>query len=235
MAYAIDYTINKFRFFFQFPRTEINVLHLNFVKKTEYVIRKLRKKKDNIFKDNEKKLIVNLIDFYKKINENSKTGDMHFRIKYFNNIWEKMVEKYLNDYFVKVGEENIEFSDIVQNRNVRFKKASIAIDESDRNFKLEPDHYLVDDNKQYIFDSKYYSEIKYLNYKQVSYHKLLSKRVSDEKNTYSALILPGFDESRVHFKLKKEFCESDSVSEEMVILEEYLEVKKVMKNYLENR
>ena len=106
--------------------------------------------------------------------------------------------------------------------------------------------YLIEDNVRYIFDGKYYEEVKELNYKQVAYYFLLKhhegikKEVGDEivvtpLLTHNILILPTDMEQndkknyKVHFDLNTEFNRDET---ELKIKEQYCNTKDVMKAYI---
>ena len=83
----------------------------------------------------------------------------------------------------------------------------------------------------YVFDSKYYTDIADLNYKQVAYTILLgNSQLGDKKNLYSALLLPGKRENGWHLKLNLPYCQLNQGCN--YIIEHFLDVKLLMKNYL---
>lgn len=232
MAFAIDYTLQKFHYFFSLPRTNYNISNFDFFDNKEYVLGQLRQSKNEVFKDIHKKVIQDLIDFFESLDK-LKGGDIHIKINYFDKVWEKMVEKYLNDYFFKVDDigQKLIFNNSKCTSIFKFKNKIFDIDDSIHQFKIILDHYALQDGNQYIFDSKYYTEIKSLDYKQLSYYKLLKYKVEKDKKTYNALILPGEKESCHHFKLADAF--KSSQENNIIIMEYYLNVKKAMKNYVQ--
>ena len=70
-----------------------------------------------------------------------------------------------------------------------------------------------------------------MNYKQFTYNVLIgNNKMSKEKILYSALLLPGLKENSFHLNLVDEFGQdNDSCN---FIIEQYLPVKTIMKNYL---
>ena len=168
MVYSINYTIKKLSFIFNFrPILDCNVEYVENLD-MNYIIKTLSEKKREVFSDSRIKLINCLIDFYKNINNG---GDYHIKIYNFQYVWQEMVEVYLNNYFLSAEMERIIFSTTKITDN-SFKKGTFVVDESGK--KIEPDHYFEKNNYRYIFDSKYYEEIKGINYKQLSYQFLLT-------------------------------------------------------------
>ena len=97
-----------------------------------------------------------------------------------------------------------------------------------------------------MFDSKYYNEIKYLDYKQVSYYFLISSRREhhEEEKVYTALILPieknnSIINNKKHFMYdknfrleRKAFNETErEIDSGFVIHECYLDIQEVMRSY----
>lgn len=184
MAYVIDSTFEKFRVILDGKRTGYKV-NINEFKNEKVVINRLRKIKEKTFKDVYKKLIDNLIDFFESIETGTKR--QYVKIYNFNNIWEDMIETYLEEYFEEVKYPDIEkisnskkdekYYDIVKFTTEKcknqFKKTIFKIDdrtEVDR--RLEPDHYWFDEENKtrYIFDSKYKDKMDTYDEKQLQYH-----------------------------------------------------------------
>ena len=67
----------------------------------------------------------------------------------------------------------IVFDDSSIKSTVDFGKKSFAIDKSSNHYIISVDHYGEDEHQKYIFDSKYYVNIKELNYKQLSYNGII--------------------------------------------------------------
>jgi len=225
MAFAINYTLDKFPFFVkesQYIKNSVN--NFDFWTHREYVINRLRKIYSNVFKDVEKKLIKSLIEFYLNVPEGGNITIKHYN---FELVWESIVEKYLNDNFFRLDStKGIVFG---ENRNINFKKKKFYIDKIHKNNFIEPDHYYKDQKRQFIFDSKYFSDAPKLNYKQAAYQNFLSE---DSLETSSVLILPTEDKniSKIHFELKEEYnsCKEGTLR----IWECYLNVRQAMENYV---
>jgi len=235
MAFAIDYTLERFSFLFNLPKTNHKKLSFDFFENSEYVVKHLQSIKNEIFKDINRKLIFDLIEFYSDLNEHRRGGDIHIKIKYFNLVWEDMVGHYLNNHFKSVDDENKMVFDINNfNSKTTFSKKSFNVDKSDNKYTIEPDHYFIDDEKQYIFDAKYFDNLASLNYKQYSYHEMLKSKIED-KNTVSALILPSENDNstEIHFILSDEYkLESTSST---TIISQRLRTKDVMFSYLKSK
>ncbi|MBR0427797.1 MAG: LlaJI family restriction endonuclease [Clostridia bacterium] len=243
MTYVINYTIRNFSYFINLNPIHVSGYKLDFIANKDYTIKQLRQCKNSVFKDHQKKLVNSLIDFFEKFDEKSSGGNIHFKINYFKYVWEKMVEKYLNDYFVEVDKKNkkLVFSENKINKNL-FSKETFCIGKStyedvDNNKLryLEPDHYGKEKKIIYVFDSKYYQyQEKDLttNYKQIAYTFLLgNKQNSGEEEIYSALIFPGEERYALHIELNDDFAQMKPGCN--FIIEQYLDVRKVMENYLD--
>lgn len=246
MAYVIDNTIHQYHSFIRLNKTMVDTGDIDF-DNNKLVIAELRKIKRNIFKDIQKKLIDSLINFFEK-----KRSGKYIQIKVysFNLIWEELVENYLCKRFISVNKKNNQFSlsfsdkdKSIKNR-LLFNKKRIYPDIRNSTpivtYRLEPDHYVIDGDNRYIFDAKYYEDINELNYKQVAYYFLLksydAKIDSDRKKnnliTYNALLLPTFksiEECKIHFNLNPKYNMDE---DEFIILEQYINVQKIMRNYI---
>lgn len=233
MAFIIDYTIEKFPYFLSFPRTKHKKSKFDYLANLDFVIKQLYAIKPLLFKDIHRELIDNIINFFEEYSKSSNGGAIHIKINYFNKIWERMVEKYLNDFFVGVDEVNdkLLFDKRITKSLVTFNRKTFCIDDSPHKYKIEPDHYGVSDNIQYIFDSKYYYNVSNLNYKQFSYNELLSPIIGCGSKTYSALILPGNEsKSSLHLSLNSAFVGGKTSCTK--IIEQYLDIKEIMINYV---
>lgn len=245
MAYVIDSTSNIMSAFADFKRTDLDTKDINWENKSK-IISQLRDIKQSIFKDKQKKLITSLINFF----ENEYKGDHTIKLKTwsFDLIWEDMIGLYLNYYFDSINDQGyINFSSIKKTQMKKFEKGKFFPDvlrESGR--RLEPDYYLVEENARYIFDGKYYDEVRELNYKQIAYYFLLKHHkgteevVNDEKvviplPTHNILILPtdvdlnDTSNYKIHFNLNTDFNRDET---ELKIKEQYCNTKNIMKAYI---
>lgn len=234
MTFVINHTLKGFPFFINLPLVKESGCKINFLTNREYTLRKLYQYKGMVFKDYQKQLIEYLIAFFEKYNKISSSGEIHIKINYFDKVWEKMVNKYLNECFIKVDEENSKliFEYNRSNETKKFVSKTFNIDVSDNKYSIRPDHYCEEDNTIYVFDSKYYTDISDLNYKQYTYTILLgNSQMKSNKKLYSALLLPGKNEGRFHVKLDSQYCQLNPGCN--YIIEQYLDVKTLMKNYIE--
>ena len=233
MTFVINYTIKNFSYFIQLPPVNEKKYKIDFLANKTYILRQLYQYRSTIFKDHQKELVNSLIKFFEIYDKKSNGGAIHFKINYFELIWESLVNKYLNDCFVEVDKENNKLIfDIKKNIHIKkFQNKKFNIDKSKHSFSIRPDHYYNDENTIYVFDSKYYNNITDLNYKQFSYTILLgNSEIGRNKNLYSALLLPGKSENGLHLKLDLPYCQLNQGCN--YIIEQFLNVKLLMKNYL---
>ncbi len=233
MAFIIDYTITFFTCFISLPKTMYGKRNINYLDHLDFTIRKLHEIKRNIHKDITKELIDNMILFFVQYKSKCIGGNIHVKVDYFNWVWQEAVNEYLNAYFKEVDSitKNIIFDTSQKKSLVEFRQVSYMVDASGNKFEIELDHYGVDKNRLYIFDSKYYQYLRRLNYKQYAYDEILRYSRLGIEELYSALILPGKKESGVHFELKKEYQGTRNYGN--VITEQYLCVYDVLKHYVE--
>lgn len=188
------------------------------------VINKLIRIKSMYFDDKTLSLISNLINYLKGMSKYNSIS--YFISKNFSHIWEVAALKYLNKNFTALT-YNYGSSDLILDGNiynVSFQKkvqtVENASERSDYKWKVEYDHFAKLDNSHVIvLDSKYYSNITELNYKQLAYTYFLK---SQYKYVTSGLLLPtGLD---YHSKLHVNRFSKDGVK----VMEYYLNLKKVL-------
>lgn len=227
MIYAIDYTLELFYTLWKKPLINGYILQKKYINNKAYVIEQLHSIEKNLYKDMHKRLVSSLIDFY----ENITSGGQYFIKHYsFNSIWEDMVEKYLNYNFIGVDNKKLCFQISLHKRN-NFKKSIFYPNLVNKSQNIQPDHYLIDDEFQYIFDSKYYNEINGINYKQIVYYFCLKNYQLGSlkpRQTINALILPGNSRQQIHFQFNPTYNNDES---DFYIIECYLNIKDVMKAY----
>lgn len=238
MIYVIDYTIDTFPFLVNKKKTGEPFPNDNLFLKEEnksIIIHNLRKINSITFKDHEKELINNLILFFLSLKKGGKFYLKHYN---FSIIWENMVEKYLDRYFqgVDTNKNNRLIFSQDRNKKYKFKKITFHPNLANKKQSIQPDHYYEDEENRYIFDAKYYNQVLGINYKQVSYVFFLrdyvgNKSTSISKKTYSSLILP-FEKrkTKIHFKMNPRFSK---LFEDMIIGEEYLDIREVIETYLD--
>ncbi|WZU00781.1 hypothetical protein MGH68_14825 [Erysipelothrix sp. D19-032] len=183
-----------------------------------------------------------LIDFIEWKSTNR--GVTFFVTKQFDSLWQNMVEFSLNKYLIiDDGSCHFDFENQTSNnfdREVRHKIQNESIKTS-RNFSVRYDHLLIQQEKVFLFDSKYYSEgIIDLDYKQLSYHFILKDWLYREKGLHSVsihngLILPtdGNNYEKIH--LNTSFDSHHPIFRDILIKEYYLNTKEVIRRYISNR
>lgn len=228
MLYALDYTLDLFYTFWKRPLINGYILQKKYIYNKAYVLENLYLIEKKLFKDIHKKLVKSLIDFFKNITVG---GQYFFKHYSFNHIWEDMVEKYLNYNFIGENNKNLCFTESSIKRN-SFRKATFYPNLVNKQQYIQPDHYLIDNKNQYIFDAKYYNEINRVNYKQIVYYFCLKNYQADtlkHTKTINALILPGMSKQKIHFQFDPIFNNEEP---EFYIIECYLNIKSVMKKYI---
>ena len=142
--------------------------------------------------------------------------------------------RYINRHFVSMSPDgNAVLFNIAQKRApIKFNDKSFEdIDSSPHHFSIDIDHVGVDSNTKslYLFDSKYYSSVDDLNYKQFSYNMIFAHK---DKNftIYSVLLLPGPNHSQLHFQLSPAYA--GKWTNGIKIIEQYVNPMEVMKDYL---
>lgn len=246
MAYVIDSTAEKISIFSPIQKTNYNYHDLDW-SNSKIIINKLRELKHYLFKDVHKKLLEDLIHFFE--NENYSNNSLKIKTHNFNLIWEDMIEKYLNNYFIGINtitepkkhekqiKHQLTFSSTPLNQKLNFSKTKFYTDKrGEEGHRLEPDHYYCTNSIRYLFDSKYYTKVKGLEYKQISYYYLLRKHDSHNKKlqTFNAILLPTerASDSEKNFNYHYEHSPLYSVDkEEFFIIEQYLNMIDVMKKY----
>lgn len=232
MIFAIDYTIDKFGSFINLRKTGRPFPNFDFINGKEFVLENLYNLRQYTFKDSLIALIDNLINFFSSLNIG---GNYYFKHYSFSSIWEDMVNHYLKYNFSEIRNNQIIF-DRSTARKSDFKKVAFHPNIANKSHYFEPDYYFAENDTQLIFDAKYYTNLQGIDYKQIAYFLFL-KEYREKLNskpkyskTYSALILPSETRmSKIHFKMDPIFNKSN---QDIVILEEYLDIRDVMENYL---
>lgn len=233
MVFAINYTEKTFGDLLDLPDNSSIAsrgIESSLKEHTEAVIFKLEMMRREIFMDIDKKLLNDLIDFFRGIND-SPHNINDIKHYHFNNVWEKAVESYLNNHFIGIKYDKLIFGNSEKNFNFEKKILKNYNDAFDHeNDTLQPDHYYLDkDNDvQYIFDSKYYYSITGLNHKQFVYHMILCNRA---KYTYDALIMPSETPTftEIHLDLNARYLSTRQ--NKVKILLTHLNTKDVLKSF----
>lgn len=234
MEYAINHTIRIFSPLLDLSK--IPLRHSVRISKmsNEYIVNELYNLRNKVFKDIDKKLVSDLICFYKNL---SGGGVYYLKHYSFSSVWECAVKHYLNYHFFKIDNDRLIFKDKLSNHK-EFDKKPFHPNIANLEENIQPDYYYENGEEQFIFDAKYYNKIRGINYKQVAYYFFLKNYVKNSSSvptrfykTYNALILPGDKPQSIHFKFNPEYNYEES---NFVIYECYLNVKRVLKCYLDN-
>ena len=185
MAYAINYTLKYFGFFFpDFRPVDYPTAQLDFKRQHLKVYQQLLQLYAQIHQDTIKQLVRLLLIFYHGLGH----YDVHslFVINHFDKVWEALVGHYLEFHF---DFDKGKITTTVQHNSQHFNfQYAFTPDEGPHHFKLLLDYYYQTPDKQFILDAKYYAEpTSELNYKQVAYHFLLQDQAT---TTIDTLIFP---------------------------------------------
>lgn len=235
MIFAINYTEELFNELLTLPDNSSIAsrgVDRSLKENSKAVIFKLEMMRREIFKDIDKKLLNDLIKFFRGINDNPHNV-RDIKHYHFNNVWEKAVENYLNDHFTGVQDDTLIFG--TPKNKFHFKKMILENynNASDHHHDtLQPDHYYFDgsQNTQYIFDSKYYNSISGLNHKQFVYHMILCNRAV---NTYDALIMPSENKTYTETHLDLAIKYLPLKNQRVKILLAHLNTQDVLEHFIE--
>lgn len=232
MICAIDYTLSKFGVLIDAQETGEDFPEFDYMEEREYVVVMLQQLKQQIFKDNVLTLIDNLIDFFSGINIG---GNYYLKHYSFSSIWEDMVTDYLCKYYKEVDTSHRVIFDKISPSGLVFKKRSFHTNSAKPSQYISPDYYCADIDAQIIFDAKYYTKINGMDYKQISYMFMLNgikdsvTGMQKYKVTHSALILPSATRNtKLHFQLAPEY----GTWTDLVITEEYIDIREVILEYI---
>ena len=201
-------------------------------KNTDAVIRQLKAEEGKYFKDLEIELIRALISYFSW--QGSMTEQSYFLTQSFDLSWENMVHAFLNANFAGYDyvNERIQFENECRKYTfIKERKPIETKEKSNHGYAIEFDHisYKNDEGKIFLFDSKYYSKISEVNYKQIAYHYFLINTAEGIKNRpesiVNGLVLPTDKEyeSVVHVDRRN----IDGV----YIQEHYINIRDVMEKY----
>lgn len=236
MVYALNEGFNRFGRYFDVGVSINKMTNNPMFRNKDIVIKQLNLLKSEHFKDNERLLIEHLIRYFKWSN---KSGNRTILItKNFENYWEVMVEGFMNSKLSEIKESG----ELIFKRNsnrYNFSQEieyieSLEVRESrlSRSFSVEYDHLCIQlDDIAYLFDSKYYKEIRGLDYKQMAYYYILrSSEKYINKQVINGLILP--TEKEYHHRVHLDTRDREGLLKDLLIIEHYLNVKKVIKSYV---
>lgn len=217
--------------FIDLPPVQAPAYHFDFLNVSDVVLEKLKSLRRQTFQDTKVALVDALIAFFDKVNIG---GNLYFKHYSFFAIWENAVTEYLNAYFLDANEKGMLLSKALVNQ-AHFEKVAFYPNAVKLTQSIEPDCYYCQAGSQFIFDAKYYTAIRGLDYKQLACLFLLKdagKGLGDArtyKATYSALVLSSEHRSTaLHFQIDPMFA---PLSSDLVIYEEYLSIRLVINHY----
>lgn len=239
MIFAINYTELLFGQFIDLPdnsKIAGRGIDARFLNNTKEILNFLYQFRNTIYKDIDKELLNDIIVFLEKLNAGSRDKQHAVKDYSFSSVWEKAVEKYLNDYFVGMKDGKLEYNEEKNAGKKRFgKQVNRGYNRARPEWSMQPDHYYKDGNTLYIFDSKYYNDVTDLNHKQFVYHVLYGRKV---KVTYDALIIPssGKTDTELYVDIPYDWdCSDESGSDDdrgIVIYLNRLNTIDVLKNFI---
>ena len=232
MAFIIDYTIDFFSDFLSMRKTGLKT-KFDYLNNTDYVLKQLNLNQSRVFKDVHKHLIQSMIEFFEQFRGKGKGGRVHVKIRYFDMIWQRMIGTYINRHFVGIDPSSgaAIFDESLQSSAVQFADTTYSdIDDSHHHFEIDIDHVALSNNVLHIFDSKYYTDINKLNYKQFSYNEILRYHYPGIVEIDNILILPGEEHSDLHFSLSPNYVGTRTIGTK--IIEQFLPPKRIMEDYL---
>lgn len=237
MVYVLNEGFNRFGKFFNIGIRISKKTNNPIFKNKEFIIRQLSLLKSEYFKDSERLLINNLINYFKWSNKNKNKTILI--TKNFENYWESMVQAFVNSnlYNIKKSGELIFKNNC---KRYKFKKETEHIESKkviqsglSRKFSVEYDHlYINEHERAYLFDSKYYKSIQNLDYKQMAYYFILkSSKNYINKEVVNGLILP--TEEGYYYKVHLDTRDREGLLEDLFIVEHYLNVKEVIESFVQ--
>lgn len=234
MVFVINYTIEKYGVFLSQQPVAIEIDYSYFVEEQKQIVYLLNEIIQKTFNENILRLLYALVEFFSNLNIG---GSQYLKHHSFATIWERMVMGYLNKYFCGLDGSKIVVDESLTVPSNTFQKVSFYPDFENPNRMIQPDYYGSIGNTQLICDAKYYTTIGGLNYKQLAYYFLLAHKESETgdiafEKTVSSLILPSDQrKTATHFKLNPKYNKEFS---DMLILEEYFDIKKIMIDYVKD-
>ena len=174
-----------------------------------------------------------MIGFFEEYKVKARGGNTHVKIRYFDMIWQKMIAAYINKHFSGIDASTGEalFDKSLKISVISFRDQTYNdIDDSWHHFSIDIDHLAYDNNKLCIFESKYYTNISELNYKQLAYNEILRYHYPGTIEINNILLLPGEEHADSHFSYSSGYVGSRTIGTK--IIEQFLSPKSVMEDYL---
>lgn len=203
------------------------------------IIKLLRNELQGVFKDNQKVLILSLIEYFEW--HATKETRMIFITNNFDQAWENLVENILNNHLIELLqlEGSIEEINDVELSRINFKSQvnqKVKRSYSNSNlgkFNVYYDHLGANENTVVLMDSKYYFEKSGLDYKQFAYNYFLLENsyFNKKKIIINGLVLPTTKES--YSKIMLDWRQSpNKFHRNVYIIEFYCNVKTALKLYI---
>lgn len=190
--------------------------------------------KNRYFKDTEKALINSLIMYFHW--KSSNKNNFKMITSKFDIYWEQMINRYLNGKFsgyannkIIWGDNSNKFVFESKHENLETNNTKNSPGYNGRSFSITLDHYCMDkDNKViYVFDSKYYTDITSLNYKQLVYHYHMKENYKDYE-VINGLFIPSAQIYTTRMHLDRRDIDN------ILIMEHYVNLEEVLKYSLEH-
>lgn len=237
MVYVINHTVSLFGSLVGAGRIPFKTSVKDDTSSYQTIYVQLRKIRASTFNDRYVALLDSLISFFSNLESGS---GYYFKTRNFAYVWETTVGEFLKSRFNSIDEAGNPCFDISfrhPSSQDRFKKLTVAnINSELPNQSVTIDHYWLDveTDTQYVFDSKYYRDLKDLNYKQIFYTLLQSLDPGLQGTTVvSALLLPSeCFSAETHFSLDPNYSAMlQAPNPSLCIKAFYLDCKQVIECY----
>ena len=234
-VFAIEHTIELFGYFLNVASTGFMKPSFDLEADRKWIVDELIRLKALTFRDRLRSLIDSLLSFYRC---SRSTGDFFLKTRSFSVVWESAVLNYLNTSFVGINDGGMPIFSKGKG-GLEFSKTPFYTNRSDAGQSINPDFYAYDADlsEQYVFDAKYYTKLRELDYKQLAYTALLSGLRGGEDSrkfcsTHSILFLPfssfGFEE---HFSPNDSLIDLGKWYRDFRIGASYLDARDVLLEY----
>lgn len=194
----------------------------------------LKEEKNSHFKDLDIQLIEALIDYMEW--RGAFVENNYFVTRSYDRVWELMVNDYLSNNYLGYDKNRDDILFSMGCKKYKFRKKTDFIQSADMrkkngvNYWVEYDHLYEGENFALLFDSKYYIEVKDVNYKQIVYNYFLMNRGhnSESKEIINGLIIPC--EGEYYSKIHVDRRDIDGVH----VVEHYFNMREVIQDYIKN-
>lgn len=247
MEYVLSYSFESYSKFVDIFYSYSNFPSNPIFKDFSRCVLELERIRGNYFKDEERKLINALIQFFRW--RTSTLSNVILATTKFDTYWETMIEVFLNGNFNRIDSrtDRIIWGD---HSGVTFSKPDKMYIEAESlrksdyptgDKKIQFDHFHIDKEKKEIIllDSKYIYNDKFkdLNFKQAFYYYHLKSIYGDEYNIFNGLLAPTSGEYRVEIHVnRKDKTEDmgDETVDGLKIVEHYINMSDVLRYSKDN-